>query len=232
MRTRYHEPQVEDAVKALGMAGEWGAIWVAIGLAAAAVDAPRPQRWLRAASVAPAAVGVNYAVKLAVGRPRPRLRRLPPLAAAPSELSFPSAHATSSLAAATAMGRVAPGARPPLYGLAAAIAAARALGRVAPGSRRAHYALAAAICLSRPYLGMHYPSDVLGGAVIGLMIGRLWPGLRGKGAEDRLIDLVMSAAPTPAAAAGGGSAAGGRTRAAAAETSGHRPAGEGEPGRS
>jgi membrane-associated phospholipid phosphatase len=207
MRTRYHEPQIEDSVKALGMAGEWGVIWLAIGMAAAAVDGPRRRRWLRAAAVAPAAVGVNYLVKLAVRRPRPRLRRLPPLAGAPSELSFPSAHATSSLAAATAMGRVAPGARTPLYGLAAAI------------------------CLTRPYLGMHYPSDVLGGAALGLLIGRLWPGLRGKGAEDRLIDLMVSAAPSPAAAARDGSAGDGRTRAAA-ETSGDRPAGEGEPGRS
>jgi len=176
MRTRYHSPQIEGGMKALSMVGEWGAVWIAIGVAAAAVDAPRRERWLRAAAVAPAAVGVNYLLKLAVRRRRPRLRRLPPLAAAPSELSFPSAHATSSLAAAAAMGRVAPGSRPPLYGLAGAI------------------------CLTRPYLGMHYPSDVLGGVAIGLAIGWLWPGLRGKGAEDRLIDLVASAAPATAAA--------------------------------
>ncbi len=174
MRTRGHEARIEDAMKALATSGEWGAVWIAIGVAAAAADATRRERWLRAAAVAPAAVGVNYLVKLAVRRRRPRLRRLPPLATAPSELSFPSAHATSSLAAATAMGRVASGSRPPLYGLAAAI------------------------CLTRPYLGMHYPSDVLGGAAIGLAIGRLWPGLRGKGAEDRLIDLVASAAPSTA----------------------------------
>ena len=208
MRTRYHAPEAEHAVKALGMAGEWGAVCVAIGLGAAAVDATRRPRWLRAAAVAPAAVGFNYMVKLAVRRRRPRLRRLPPLATAPSELSFPSAHATSSLAAATAMGRVAPGARPPLYGLAAAI------------------------CLTRPYLGMHYPSDVLGGAAIGLLIGRLWPGLRGKGAEDRLIDLAASAAPSAAAASGNGQGADGRPSAPASQTSGKRSAGEGEPGRS
>jgi membrane-associated phospholipid phosphatase len=207
MRTRYHEPGIEGAMKGLGMAGEWGAVWVAIGLAAAAVDGSRRQRWLRAAAVAPAAVGVNYVVKLSVRRPRPRLRRLPPLSAAPSELSFPSAHATSSLAAAAAMGRVAPGARPPLYGLAVAI------------------------CLTRPYLGMHYPSDVLGGAALGLLIGRLWPGLRGQGAEDRLIDLVVSATPS-GAAAGDGSAAGGRPAAPAPQTAGNRQVGEGEPGRS
>ena len=173
MRTRCHGPQIEAAGKALGTAGEWGAVWVAIGVAAAAVDPTRRERWLRAAAVAPAAVGANYLVKLAVGRRRPRLRRLPPLASAPSELSFPSAHATSSLAAATAMGRVAPASRLPLYGLAGAI------------------------CLTRPYLGMHYPSDVLGGAALGVAIGRLWPGLRGKGTEDRLIDLVASAEGDP-----------------------------------
>ncbi len=155
-------------MKGLGLAGEWGAVWVAIGVVGAAVDATRRERWLRAAAVAPGAVGVNFLVKLAVRRRRPRLRRLPPLAAAPSELSFPSAHATSSLAAAAAMGRVAPGLRLPLYGLAGAI------------------------CLTRPYLGMHYPSDVLGGAAVGLAMGRRWPGLRGKGTEDRLIDLVAN----------------------------------------
>ena len=207
MRTRYHAPQIEDAVRTLGMAGEWGAVWVAIGVAAV-VDATRRERWLRAAAVAPAGVGVNYLVKLAVRRRRPRLRRLPRLGTAPSELSFPSAHATSSLAAAVAMGRVAPGSRPPLYGLAGAI------------------------CLTRPYLGMHYPSDVLGGAAIGLVIGRLWPGLRGKGAEDRLIDLVASAAPSPAAASPHGSSADGRPQAPASRPSGGHPLSEGEPGRS
>ena len=76
-------------LKALGTAGEWGAIWVALGLGAAALDGPRRGRWLRAAASAPASIGVNYLVKLAVRRRRPRLRRLPPLAGAPSELSFP-----------------------------------------------------------------------------------------------------------------------------------------------
>jgi undecaprenyl-diphosphatase len=39
------------------------------------------------------------------------------------------------------------------------------------------YGLAAAVCVGRPYLGMHYPSDVLAGAVLGYAIGRLVPGL-------------------------------------------------------
>ncbi len=170
MRTRGHSASVETTAQALGKAGEWGAVWVAIGLAGAAVDSAGRRRWLSAAAVAPASIGVNYLVKLAARRRRPQLRRLPPLAGAPSQLSFPSAHATSSLAAATAMGRVSPGARLPLYGLAAAL------------------------CLTRPYLGMHYPSDVLGGAALGLVIGALWPGVRARDAEERLIDLVADAA--------------------------------------
>ena len=170
MRTRGHSDRAELVARILGSAGEWGAVWVAIGLVAAAADSRRRTRWLRATPIAPAAVGLNYLVKVAARRRRPRLRRLPPLASAPSELSFPSAHATASLAAATAYGRIAPGSRPPLF------------------------ALAVALCVTRPYLGMHYPSDVLGGAALGLALGRLWPGLAEKAAEDRLIDLVMDAA--------------------------------------
>lgn len=169
MRTGFHQPPVERTAMVLGTAGEWGAVWMAIGLAGAAVDAPRRERWARAAAVAPVAIAANFVVKLSVGRRRPRLRGLPPLAGAPSELSFPSAHATSSLAAATALSRVCPRARAPLYGLAAAI------------------------CLTRPYLGMHYPSDVAAGAAIGVLLGALWPGVGSADTEDRLIDLVAHA---------------------------------------
>jgi len=170
LRTRGHPRPAEEALKGLGAAGEWGVVWIALALAAALVDGDRRARWLRTAPVAPAAVGLNFLVKVAVRRERPRLRRLPPLASAPSQLSFPSAHATASLAAATAMGRVSPGARIPLY------------------------ALAGAVCLTRPYLGMHYPSDVLAGAALGIAIGAAWPGLRGPDTEDRLIDLVVDGA--------------------------------------
>jgi membrane-associated phospholipid phosphatase len=116
--------------------------------------------------VGPGAVIANYAVKLAVRRPRPKLRGLPPLGIAPSTLSFPSAHATASFAAATAFGRVEPRTRLPLYGLATAMA------------------------LTRPYLGMHYPSDVVAGAALGTAIGGLVPSLGERSLEERLIDLV------------------------------------------
>ena len=67
------------------------------------------------------------------------------------------------------------------------------MGRVSPGARLPLFGLAAAICLTRPYLGMHYPSDVLAGAALGLGLGTAWRGVGGKGIEDRLIDLVANA---------------------------------------
>jgi undecaprenyl-diphosphatase len=171
-----HGPLAERAMKALALAGEWGAVWVTIGAAGALADPDRRPRWARAAVVAPVAVGLNYAVKVAVGRERPLIDEHPPLGRAPSKLSFPSAHATSSLAGATALRRVEPRARLPLY------------------------ALAGAICVSRPYLGMHYPSDVLAGAALGLAIGGLFPGVGTRTLEERLRDLASDGAERPATA--------------------------------
>ena len=163
MRTRGHSPGVERAAQAIAAAGEYGAIWAAIGLAAAAFDPPRRRHWLGTAALAPAAIGINFAVKLAVRRRRPKLDGLPPLGSAPTSLSLPSAHATASFASATAMARIAPRRAPALY------------------------AAAAVMGLTRPYLGMHYPSDVVAGAVLGTALGKLVPGLdtlhRGREAE-------------------------------------------------
>lgn len=177
-------------MRALATAGEHAAVWAAIGATAALVDRRRRGRWLVAAATGPAAIAVNYAVKVAVGRKRPLIEDHPRLARAPSELSFPSAHATSSLAAATALGRVEPRARPALF------------------------ALAAAISIGRPYLGMHYPSDVVAGAALGLAIGALVPGPGPRAAEDRLIELAIDA--TERAGRDGGRAA--ARAAAVAET--------------
>jgi hypothetical protein len=167
LRTRGHREAIETLVQALGLAGEYGAVWAGIGAIGASIDERRRGQWLVAGVTGPAAVAVNLAVKVAVGRQRPLIDEHPPLARAPTKLSFPSAHATSSVAAATALGRVEPRARPCLL------------------------ALAAAICIGRPYLGMHYPSDVLAGAALGLCIGGLVPGLGGAPAEERMLELAV-----------------------------------------
>jgi undecaprenyl-diphosphatase len=150
MRTRGHTPGIEAAAKALGKAGNNGAIWFGLGVALAIVDSANREAWLICAVLAPIAIALNYVIKLIVKRPRPVLEGLPPLGGAPSSLSFPSAHATSSFAVATAMTRV------------------DSLGALA-------FILAIALSLGRPYLGMHYPSDVLAGAVLGVALGLIVP---------------------------------------------------------
>lgn len=150
MRTHGHSPTVEDAAVALGKAGNNGLVWFLLGATLAVIDSARWESWLICALLGPFAIGLNYAVKLAVRRPRPVLEGLPPLGGAPSSLSFPSAHATSSFAVATAMVRVDP-------------------------AMAATFLVAIALALGRPYLGMHYPSDVLAGAFLGVVLGLIVP---------------------------------------------------------
>jgi membrane-associated phospholipid phosphatase len=169
LRTRGHNEPTETAMKALGMAGEMASIWVAVGAVGASIDEGRRSQWLAGAVTGPVAIGINFAVKRLVGRQRPLIEEHPPLAKAPTKLSFPSTHSTSSVAAATAYGRIEPRARPYLF------------------------ALAATICVGRPYLGMHYPSDVLGGAALGFCLGMAVPGLGAAPTEDRLFDLAVDA---------------------------------------
>lgn len=150
MRTRGHGRGIESIAKDLGRIGEYGWIWLAIGIVLAIADPDRGEDWLVAGILGPVAIGLNFVVKVIVRRPRPVLEGLPPLGGAPSSLSFPSAHATSSFACATAMTRIAP---------EAAVL----------------FLLAGALAVGRPYLGMHYPSDVLAGVVLGTALGLVVP---------------------------------------------------------
>jgi membrane-associated phospholipid phosphatase len=150
MRTRWHTPGVEAAAVALGKAGNNALVWVLLGIALALIDSSRREEWLICAALGPIAIGLNYGLKLLVRRPRPVLEGLPPLGGAPSSLSFPSAHAFSSFAVATAMFRVDP-------------------------ATAGTFIVAFALSLGRPYLGMHYPSDVLAGALLGIVLGLIVP---------------------------------------------------------
>lgn len=150
MRTRFHSPAAERFGRFLERIGSYGSVWLVIGIVMAFVDPDNGEDWVVAGLLGPVAIGLNFIVKLIVRRPRPVLEGLPPLGGAPSSLSFPSAHATSSFACATAMTRIAP---------EAAIL----------------FVLAVAIAACRPYLGMHYPSDVVAGALLGVGLGLIAP---------------------------------------------------------
>ncbi|HEX4804447.1 MAG TPA: phosphatase PAP2 family protein [Conexibacter sp.] len=144
-RTTAHAPAVERAVRAYSRLGEHGACWLALGAAGAAFDPARRSRWRRATRLVAVAYVANQALKLTVRRPRPRLSDLPPLTATRTQLSFPSAHAATS------------------------IAAARAFGGLLPAPLRLP---ALAMAWSRVYLGVHYPSDVLAGMALGAAVAR------------------------------------------------------------
>ncbi|HEX8076023.1 MAG TPA: phosphatase PAP2 family protein [Thermoleophilaceae bacterium] len=147
LRTRGHAPAVERGVAAFSKLGEHGALWLALSGAGAALDPARRREFARAARTVAVSFAANQAVKLAVRRPRPDMPGLPPLIHTLSNRSYPSAHATTSFAGARALSPLLPPA--PLW------------------------AMAIGLALSRPYLGVHYPSDTLAGAVLGAAVGEL-----------------------------------------------------------
>jgi membrane-associated phospholipid phosphatase len=100
---------------------------------------------------------LDVALKLAFHRPRP----VPFFGATPSSYSFPSGHAFGSVC---------------FYGILAAILATPARGRVAKWCIwTGAVFLIGMIGISRIYLGVHYPSDV----IAGYCAGAIWVGAAG-----------------------------------------------------
>jgi undecaprenyl-diphosphatase len=125
----------------LSKVGGHGLIWLGLGLAVSLL-------WRRAAPFVlvlladAAADGLATLLKIAVGTHRPSGGG--PLITIPHSDSFPSGHTATSFACATVLSALVP--------------------RAAP----AFYVLALAIGYSRIYVGVHWPLDVVGGAVLGI----------------------------------------------------------------
>jgi len=149
LRTRAHSPPVESATINLARSGENGLLWYVIALGGAALGRPRGRdAYFLAMKIVLATLVANTIVKQVVRRARPVLEEeLPALTPVLSGRSYPSAHSSTSFAGARALS-------------AAGLPAAPL------------YAVAVAMALSRPYLGVHYPSDILAGAALGDAVAR------------------------------------------------------------
>ncbi len=136
--------------------GRRGLVWLVVAAVAVAFPRHRAAAWRLVLALALTFFVVDAIAKPLVGRARPFevLDDVRVIDARPTTASFPSGHAAS------------------------AFAGALAASRIWPAARVAFFLLAAFIALSRVYVGVHFPIDVLAGALTGLACA--WLALGGR----------------------------------------------------
>jgi diacylglycerol kinase family enzyme/membrane-associated phospholipid phosphatase len=179
---RSRTPWLDRAVPALSRSANHSVLWMAI---AGGLAVGGGRRGMRAAirglaSIALSSLLVNQGMKRVVRRPRPSLRDVRDIRkvrVAPRTTSFPSGHAASAAAFTAGVASELAPAAPPLAVLAGAVGA------------------------SRVYVGVHYPLDVLAGALAGAGIGtltrRIWPVLPHRAEEVPPSEDRRRVAPDP-----------------------------------
>ena len=133
--------------------GNAGLLWIALSLLLLIWPKTRRAGFAGLVALLLSLIFTNGILKHLVSRPRPwlTLTGLVPLVVEKDPNSFPSGHTCAAFAAAVAWWRTLPDRRLKVAGLV----------------------LAVLMGLSRLYVGVHYPSDVLGGAVFGTLYGLL-----------------------------------------------------------
>lgn len=147
-------PAVLSGARALSHFGEHSAGWVAVAVLGAVLQPSRRRAWLTAGVGAFLAHAAAVVIKRIVKRTRPDHPSVAVNVGTPSRLSFPSAHATSTTAAAVLFGRI--------TGLPLPVL------------------LVPPMALSRLVLGVHYPSDVVTGVVVGTVVAKAVDAVAGR----------------------------------------------------
>jgi membrane-associated phospholipid phosphatase len=140
------KPGVLTVARGLSYFGEHSLGWIGVATLGALVRPQQRRDWLVAGAGAFTAHAAAVVIKRVVRRPRPHDPAVVVNVGVPSKLSFPSAHATSTTAAAILLGRT--------TGLPLPVV------------------LVPPMALSRLVLGVHYPSDVAAGVVIGALVAK------------------------------------------------------------
>ena len=156
-------PFMDFLMPKISLLGNGGAIWILAAVALLCTKKYRRQGILLLAGLVAGVLVGNVCLKHLVARPRPCWldESVQLLIANPTDYSFPSGHTLSSVIGATILTKT---------------------------DRRFGYAaipLAALIAFSRLYLYVHFPSDVLAAAVLGVVIGELVYRFGGRALEAR-----------------------------------------------
>jgi len=145
-------PGLDGAMRFITHLGDAGAIWIVIALALLAIPRTRRAGLVCAAALIVNLFITNIALKNIIQRIRPYdvMNSLKILVEAEHDFSFPSGHTAASFACAWAMRRT----LPKKCWIPAIV-------------------LAALISLSRLYVGVHYPTDVIAGMLVGIFAAEI-----------------------------------------------------------
>ena len=143
-----HTTWLDPIVSVYTKLGDAGLLWIALSLAMLFHKPTRRAGMLSLAAMLLGLLATNITIKPLLERPRPWLDwPIVPLVTEKDPNSFPSGHTCAAFAAGLSWARTLPW----RWGRIAAVIAAVCMG------------------LSRLYVGVHYPTDVLAGAVIGAL---------------------------------------------------------------
>ena len=145
--TSWRHPSLNSFALLITYLGEWGLIWLVLGTLLLSFHSKLASGlWRMILALCLTAFMSNVLLKPAVARPRPFtvIEELEVIGHRPETFSFPSGHA------------------------AEAFAGAYALTQLYRRARWSSFTLASLIALSRIYIGVHYPLDVIFGSLIGL----------------------------------------------------------------
>lgn len=161
----WHNRVLDAVMPVITYIGTGGAIWLLIMLLAAVFGKGEGRKiaFLGTTAIILGSLLGEEILKNLVARPRPfqSLDHVRLLVGMPHGYSFPSGHTTISFAAATA-----------IFGKHKRLGVAALV-------------LAALIGFSRVYVGVHYPFDVLGGVLVGILSG--WLPMRFESTLDRIV---------------------------------------------